>query len=726
MRTPIPSVRRTHRGTYLSANRFYRIIAASAPGVLLTIAHHSASAADDTQTLPLVSVTSSSSGLQAPLSTGSNLDMTLMQTPASVEIIDRKQLEERGDANLVDAITRAAGFSGMTHPGNGNSAVSSRGFTDANSITRLYDGTRQFGGVGVTFPFDTWSVDRIEVLRGPASVIYGNGAIGGVVNIVPKKPTRGPIHNEISATVGTENTQRLGFGSGGAINDKFSYRFDIGGNRSDGWVDRGDSRDLTFSGAIRLDVSPDFNLQLSHAEGRQHPMRYFGTPLINGKQLSSVSDKNYNVDDSRIDFTDRRTELAAQWTPNADVTVRSKLYQIDSHRYWRNAEKYVFNAGTGLIDRFDDTNIRHDQSEVGNTTDATFRGSLFGMKNQVSVGFNISASTFKHTNNTYSGTPDPASVDPFDPVPGHYVSTVPFIPRYRNNAQSYAVFGEDRLEMNDQWSAVAGLRYDHANVTRRNLTTGIEEFDQNYSNVGWRLGAVFAPRRDLSFYAQYSEAADPVGTLLMIGQANSRFDLSTGKQLEVGVKNAFAQGRGEWTVALYGIRKDNLLTRDPDNPDQTVQIGQQSSRGIEGTLSLAFAENWQLDANASVLRAKFDDFTEENDNGDAVSRDGNVPPNVPERLANVWLSWKFQPQWTASTGLRYVGKRYADNANTLKLPSYTTVDMALRWDVASDTTLTLHGFNVFDKRYYTTAYYTESQWLVGADRRFELTLNHRF
>lgn len=707
--------------------RFTRATSSCAPAVLLaTLAIQPAIADDGTTTLPVISVTSSSGSLKAPVSTGSNLDMTMLQTPASVEIIDRSRLEERGDANLVDAITRAAGFSGMTHPGNGNSSISSRGFTDANSITRLYDGTRQFGGVGITFPFDTWSVDRIEALRGPASVIYGNGAIGGVVNVIPKKPTRGPIRNEISTTIGTENTQRLGFGSGGAVNDKLSYRFDIGGNRSDGWVDRGDSRDLTFSGAIRLDVSPEFSLQLSHAEGHQHPMRYFGTPLVDGKQLSSLRDKNYNVEDSRIDFTDRRTELAAQWMPNADVTVRSKLYQIDSHRYWRNAEKYVFDASANMIDRSDDTNIRHDQSEVGNTTDATFRGSLFGMKNQVSVGFNLSASTFKHTNNTYSGTPDPASVNPFDPTPGHYVSTIPFIPRYRNNAQSYAVFGENRLELNDQWSVVAGLRYDHANVTRHNLQTDVEELDQNYSNVGWRLGTVFAPRPDLSFYAQYSEAADSVGGLLMISQANSRFDLSTGKQLEVGVKNAFAQGKGEWTVALYGIHKDNLLAADPNDPSQTVQVGQQTSRGIEGTLSLAFARDWQLDANASILHAQFDDFTEEDGNGDAVSRNGNLPTNVPERLANVWLSWKFQPQWTASTGLRYVGKRYADNANTLKLPSYTTVDMALRWDMAADTTLTLHGFNVFDKRYYTTAYYTDTQWLVGADRRFELTLQHRF
>ena len=144
----------------------------------------------------------------------------------------------------------------MGHPGNSGSSLSTRGFTDTTSVMRLYDGTRQYGGVGVSFPFDTWSIDRVEVLRGPASVIYGDGAIGAVVNVIPKKPTRGAIQNEVQATIGTDNTQRLGLGSGGAINDKLSYRIDLSGDRSDGWVDMGNSRNLTFSCLLYTSPSP--------------------------------------------------------------------------------------------------------------------------------------------------------------------------------------------------------------------------------------------------------------------------------------------------------------------------------------------------------------------------------------------------------------------------------------------------------------------------------------
>lgn len=684
----------------------------------------SARAADDVAVLPAVVVTASPPvRLDTAVATGSNLALTPLQIAASVDVLSRAQLDERGDASLVDAITRSPGISSLAHPGNGGSSLSARGFTDTTSVMRLYDGVRQYGGVGLTFPFDSWAAESIEVLRGPASVIHGDGAIGGVVNVIPRKPTRGPVHNEIQVSVGTENTQRLAFGSGGAIDEHWSYRFDASGNRSSNWVDRGRSSDLSFSGALQLDVSPDLFLSLSYAQGRQKPMQYFGTPLVEGRQVEALRHRNYNVADADIDYRDRWTDLSAQWKVNAATTVRAKLYYIDSDRYYRNTETYLYNPGSGLIDRTGNTEIRHAQEQVGTTNDITLQSQVFGLKNQASLGFDINKSTFRHTNNTYTGSS--SSVDPFNPVAGSYSSAITFIPRYRNEASQYSVFAEDRLALTQKLSVVAGLRYDHAEISRDDLVNGGQAFDRRFSNTGWRIGAVYEQTPALSFYAQYARAADPVGSMLLLSPANSSFDVSTGKQIEVGVKQSFLGKKGEWTLAAYDIRKNNLLTRDASNPALRVQVGERSSRGIEATLALAFARNWQLDLNTSLLRARYDNFSELV-SGSTVSRNGQVPTDVPERMANAWLSWNFQPAWTASAGVRHVGKRFADNANTLKLPAYTTTDMALSWKVSPDTTLTLRGFNVFDKQYFTTAYYTSTQWLYGADRRFELTANHRF
>lgn len=672
---------------------------------------------------PIVVSSEPAAVLNAPASAGSNLGLSPMQTPASIDVLTRRHIEERGDANVTDAITRAGGISAMPHPGNGMSALSARGFTDSASVMRLYDGTRQYGGVGITFPFDTWSIERIEVLRGPASVIHGDGAIGGVVNIIPRKPSRGPIENELQATIGTDDTQRLGLGSGGAITDRLSYRLDVSGNRSDGWVDRGDSRDATFSGALQFDASPDLRLTLSHAYGYQRPMRYFGTPLVDGGPLDALRETNYNVEDSTIRFRDNWTELAAAWTPNETTTVRARLYHINSKRDWRNAEYYDYNPATQRIDRSGNTQIAHDQKQTGLTADAVFKGVLAGMENTLSVGFDVNHSRFTHSNNTYVGSSGP--VDLYDPTPGVFVSDAPFIPRYRNEADQYAVFLENRLAFTPSWSLVGGLRHDRADLTRDDLVKGERAFKRRFSSSGWRLGTVYDVTPDLALYAQVAQAADPVSGLLMLSQANADFDMTKGRQIEIGLKQQFWAQRGEWTLSAYHLSKTNMITRDPANPNLSIQVGERSSRGIEASLAVAFAPGWRLEANATVLQARFDDFAE-SVGGVAVSRNGNVPPNVPKRLANVWLSWNFQPDWTAMAGLRYVGKRYANNANTLTLPSYVTTDLALQWDMSRNTTLTARGYNVFDKAYFTTAYYSATQWLYGPGRRLELTLNHRF
>ena len=662
------------------------------------------------------------STLERAVAVGSRLDLTVRETPASVEAITRAQLQARGDSLLLDAITRSTGMTALGHAGN-SASLSARGFTDTSAVLRLYDGTRQYGGVGVSFPFDTWAIERIEVLRGPASVVHGDGAIGGVVNIIPKKPMRGPVRNEVQATAGSAGQRALALGSGGALNDKWSYRLDLSGDQGQGWVERGDFRNRALSAALRWDATPDLQWQLAHAQGRQAPARYFGVPLIRGQWEPALRRSNFNVMDSDIRLRDRWTELSAQWVLGNDVVLRSKLYHITSDRHWRNAETYTFNAASGRIDRPGNTEIGHDQTQTGNTTDVTVGGTLFGRDNQLSLGFDIHRAAILHQHNDYVGTS--GAVHAFHPAPGHYLSDAPYIPRARNQLRQYALFAEDRLALTDRWSLVAGARLDHAQLSRRDLVAGTDAFDRRYSHGGWRLGSVYRLRPHLSLYGQASQAADPVSGLLMLSAANARFDASRGRQLEAGLKQSFLQGRGDWTLAAYAIGKNNLVTRDASDPARRLQVGKRSSKGVEGTLGLQATPALRIDANLALLRARYDDFNEAV-GAVVVSRKGKRPVDVPQRVVNLWLGWKLQPDWTLSGGLRHVGERQANNANTLALPAYTTADLALQWQASADTTLALRGFNVCDRQFFSTAYYTTTQWFVAQGRRVEMTLHHRF
>jgi iron complex outermembrane recepter protein len=676
-----------------------------------------------TTRLPAVSVSAPKQNeLERPLNTGTRLGLTSMETPASVEQIDRRQLDERGDETILDAVSRATGISESPHPGNGGAELSARGFVGTSSVTQLYDGVRPYGAIGVTYPFDTWAIDHIDVLRGPASVIYGEGAIGGIVNVVPKKPTRTPIENEIRLGIGTERTARLAFGSGGAINDKLSYRFDISGNRSANWVDSGNSRDLSVSGALRYDITPELNVTASYAQGYQHPMEYFGIPLVNGSFDRSLVKKNYNVSDSLISYRDSWATLAATWQPSDNLSVTSTLYRMKSNRHWKDAEYYSYIPSSGLIERSSYTEIFHDQEQIGNVTYATLESGLFGMRNTASAGVEFNHTTFQHNNNSpYGGE---SFVDPYNFDPGLFINLAGTLPKYRTQANQYAFFAEDRLAITQRWSIVGGLRYDHASVNRDDLING-GAFTKVFPNTSWRIGSVYDITPTLAVYGQYSVAADPLSSLLMLNASKANFTLATGRQIEVGIKQSFLNGKADWTLAAYRIVKNNLVTADPLNPNNSIQIGQQSSRGIEATLGAEVARDWRIDANVSILRAKYDDFDQSTGSG-VVSRAGNVPVSAPQRLANLWVSYRFLQDWTGIAGLKYVGTRYADTANQIEMPSYTTVDLALAWKPRKDTTVTARAYNVFNRHYVQSAYYDETQFLLGNDRRLELLVNYRF
>jgi iron complex outermembrane receptor protein len=657
--------------------------------------------------------------IDEPSHTGSRLGLTPLETPASIEVLTGDTIRARGDVSVIDAVTRATGITGSPGPGNGGTALAARGFTGHGSVMQLFDGTRLYAGAGtVTFPFDTWSVDRIEVLRGAASVMFGEGAIGGAINVVPKKPVRGPIQNEALVTAGSDATRQVAFGSGGAINDMLSYRFDISHRKTDGFMVRGDAESLAVGGAVRLDVSPQLQFTLSHDEGRQSPQRYYGVPLINGRVSSLTREQNYNPDDAEIKYRDRWTRFDAQWTPNDAVTVRNQLYRLDSKRHWRNSETYTYNATTRRVTRGDYLEIGHDQEQIGNRTDASFRHSLFGMKNQVLVGFDANRIDFLHTNDSpYGGR---SVVDPFVFNPGVYTSPVAYTPRYKTKTSTYAFFAEDKLAFNDQWSVVGSLRWDHAKIARTDLQNAANNFQKTFVYGTGRLGVVYAPDAAQSFYAQVARAADPLGSLVTTSASQASFDLSTGKQVEIGYKRQLADGRGAWTVAAYRIEKNKLLSRDANDPTVTQQIGKQSSEGIEATLDLALTSTLRLEANVAKLRARYDDFNEVV-GGRLVSRTGNTPFGVPEEAANLWLNWRFLPQWEAEFGVRHVGPRQVDAANSRKIGSYTVADAGVSWQANPSLKLAFRAYNLANRTYPVSFSNSGNQWLLGRPRSFELS-----
>lgn len=178
-------------------------------------------------------------------------------------------------------------------------------------------------------------------------------------------------------------------------------------------------------------------------------------------------------------------------------------------------------------------------------------------------------------------------------------------------------------------------------------------------------------------------------------------------------------------MAAYEIVKTGLTIPDPSNPTGlALQIGQQSSRGIEGSIGLALNDGWRLDTNLALLRARYDNNSQVV-GGRIVSYDGNLPVNVPQQVSNIWLTWDFAPNWSVYGGVQFVGQMYSDLANTQLRPGYNVVNGGIRWKPDDRTTVAFRVYNLFDKVYAVTSNGT-GQWLLGMPRTAELSVNLKF
>ncbi|WP_323778389.1 TonB-dependent siderophore receptor [Leisingera sp.] len=651
--------------------------------------------------------------LELPSNAGSRLGLSSRETPASVQVISEDTIRQRSQRDVNQAIVQnGTGISFNGRPSNGGTTLSMRGFSGHSSVTRLYDGTRLYPAPGtISFPFDTWNVDSIEVLNGPASVLYGEGGVGGAINIIPKKPLTDTTRNELRTTVGTNGQLGLALGSAGPISDRLAYSFDVSRTRSDGRVDGDDPSSLAVSAALRWQATNTLALSLSHDYGDNTPSIYFGTPLKDGRIDEGVRERNYNAEDALVRFKDRYTQLRAEWTPSRNLTVSSNSYYLTSKRDWRNIEDYTYQPGTGDVARKWYIAVNHDLEQAGNRTAVTFDSLLGGINTSTTVGAEVNRITYKNTNNSpYAGS---SVVDYQHPVSGSFgphslVTTADL------TTDQQAVFADSRLEINDQWSIVGGLRYDHLRVRRVDPA-----FTKKFNSLNWRIGTVYNPLPDMAIYAQYSRAAEPIGSVLSLSESQSQLELTKARQQEIGVKFSFLDGRGNATLSAYNIVKNDLLARDPADPSIVRQIGQQSSKGIEFATGLDISPVFRIDVNGALISPEYDNYIQ---SGGDLS--GNRPALVPRRVANIWAQWEFSQNWTARAGAHYVGEVFTDSANSSTLPAYTVLNAGLQWRPRENISLDFSVYNAADRLYATSG--SSNQWLLAPPRSATIDLHITF
>jgi iron complex outermembrane receptor protein len=683
--------------------------------------------------------------LESSSSSASRLGLTLRETPASVEVLSQEAIQQRGAQTFSEALRGMTGLSGGGPP-SAPTTLSTRGFTN---VLYLYDGIRT-SGAGVTNRIqDTWNYERIEVLKGPASVLNGEGAIGGIINFVTKRPDRGNPNTEALLSYGSHGSTRTAVGTGGGLGESGAYRLDF--SHSDtklGTIPRAGEKIDHFTSGMAFDLGSSVKLDLSFDYLRDSNHGYWGTPLVPGSfsteptRVVSTADgrvidrrlarNNYNVenDDNSSETFWLKARLSGDL--GAGWSWRNELAANKSDRLFMNSESAVFTAPSSIAR--DQTLITHDQHYWQEHFDATHRGTIAGRSNRFVVGGEYSETTFdslRRFSNGSAATAGALRVSALNPDVGRY----DFNPALTTGAgnrtdtntkvQVTSLFVEDALKLTPELTLVGGLRHDRTEVQRRiddlNLSTSTR-FDTSYRSNSGRVGAVYDLSPQSSVYAQYSNATLPVGSLFLLSAGNAAFPLSRGTQAEIGFKQSLPEARLEWTAAAYGIELDNVLSRDANNAAMTVNNGRQSSHGLEFSAAWRPTPEWTLAGNLSTLQARFDTLVE----AGGVSRIGNRPPNVPERVANLFATYRAQGsalEWFL--GLNKTSSMFTDNANLIRINGFTTLDAAVSYRVRP-ALLTFRVRNLTDRLYATWVGRAASQVLLAPQRTFEVSAKFEF
>ncbi|MCF7221124.1 TonB-dependent siderophore receptor [Marilutibacter chinensis] len=643
-----------------------------------------------------------------PGETATKSGAPVLETPFSVNIVPRELLDLRNVSNIGQAVETISGVE-RTIGFSGNQRFRIRGF---QAISTLRDGFRQ----GVSQPeIDLQGVESIEVLKGPASALYGRFEPGGVINFVSKRPQE-TFAATTSLTAGSHDHRRLGIDLTGPLNASGSLlgRINLAHEDADSFRDGIDNRQ-TFVSPV-LEWRPDLDTSLIARVEYLHRDASFDRGLGNDPLFLQVPiSRNYGEDFMRV-----RKE---QWTGSLEFNrMLGDDWRLRAGMFWsdvRVPEEEFFNYGFPALDGR--TVNRNFVSYRERQKDTTLQAELYGnvdtgpLRHRLLIGAERNVDRLAYLDGRISyGNP----IDLHDPVqtgrPDDYVDTGDS----RYEFETRALYLQDEIAWG-RWRLLLGGRQEWTDTLSFH-TGGVDPaVTRRDSPFSPRAGLTFLATPDLSFYASWARSfrneAD-VGLL----ESGITPKPTRGEQIELGAKSILLDGRMEATLALYDLRKHDAVVSDPVDWNLVIQTGELRTRGVEAEVSARLHDAWTLVASYAYTEANILE-----DTNSAIV--GNRLAGVPRHQASLWTSWAFDGPLSGLTvggGVFHGSDQATTSSNTLFLPAYTRLDLNARYAFGNGVELLLNLDNVTDERYYITGGF--SQIYPQAPRSWRLTLARRW
>lgn len=624
-------------------------------------------------------------------STATKTDADLLEVPQAISVVPAQVIRDQQVRTLDDALRNVSGITQNNTYGNTSDSALKRGFGTNGDGSILRDGIRS------QLPRNlNATTERVEVLKGPASLLWGIQEPGGVINIVSKKPMY-QLQGSLSAGLSSFGGGSGGLDLTGPIGQSgAAFRIVAEHRGEDYWRNFGDYRNTLVAPSFSWkDSRTRFLLQYEHLDFKVPFDR--GTVILNGKPAPIPRERRVDEEWTRSEGT---TELVAA-TLEHEFSDRLKGRVSFG---WNNlkyddyqARPRVLNAATGALTRSADGNLGGDYETTYLGADLVAKFHTGRIRHELLAGADYEYEDgFRATSIT---GPVVGGFNIFNPVygllgEGAVVSNA--FSDFVSKTRSSALYAQDSIHLSNQWIAVVGLRHQRFEQFSGQGRPFVVANDSSGSKTLPRLGLVWRPTRALSLYANYSESFKPnASTPNGIGP----FEPEQGRVKEAGVKAEFGAGISA-TAALFDIEKENVLVTENL---VTRSVGGARSRGLELDFSGRLSANWDLIGSFAYIDA-------------AITRD--LAANVGKRLTNVapttaslFLAWRSADavgdgRWRAGGGLRRIGKRPGDTANSFFLASYAVADAFVAWEARIGDRigrLQLNVKNLTDATYYKSS-----------------------
>lgn len=660
-------------------------------------------------------------------STASKTDTPLRDIPASIAVVPASLLQEQGAQTMNDAMRNVSSVQPVMGGGYGfANNYTSRGLSLSFLRDDMPDGTTQNGYFRTMV-----DIDRIEVLKGPGSALFGSAGPGGSINIITKKPSK-DFHAEVGVTAGSLDTRNAYVDVTGAINDNAEGRLIANIEHSDGY--RGLGRDIVeISPTVALHIADNKTLTLDfdHRDIEIKPDNY--GILFDGKgNLANVSRETRYY--TPFNFTDQeinRLGATHDWAISDALSMRTAMvYETRKINMLRNAGGNASTAVVGgpigsrtLRQQSDDARYTTLQNELTwkVTTGMVKHTVLAGIEykdsevDTVRVGYNLPAIA-----NILNPVLLETSLSALTPVASQGFNR-------RITSDTTSVYVQEQMAIGEQFKVRAGLREDRTNY-KDSGTQGVSvrTIQATENMTSGSLGFVYQPTPQLAFYTGYSK-----GAFVNLATEGNAVPLApeTSNQVEVGTKATLLNGKVDFNLALFSTKRENYFVTLPGALSATPD-GKDKTRGIEMDVGVHPITGWNITGNAVWMNPEVESNVLASNAVFGVSNQsikGTRPSGVSKQTFSVWNNYQIQSGFAQGLniglGVTHKSDSYADSLNLLKVPSYTVYDASASYRYKQWVTA-LNLKNLTDKTYYINP--TFGGALPGDPRSAYLTLRYDF